>query len=313
MTETPSQRPPSQAPASKAKKKKSAAEMQEELRSLQSGQSKAPPPAVNLRKGALRVVAVLVILWLIALFIPSPIPKYVMAAVTVAAAGAGLWFVRYVKKTEALGSILRGADTAEGRKDALKKLEADFKKGDVQATLARAQLEMQEEPRKALATLESIPLDKQLTPVADQVRALRAMLHLSLGETAEARPLVDKLELGKQQDVKTRAMFATVAGEAWARTGNAKKGLETLELFNPEDPELGEMRIQMWRARAFAHASLNDIKGVQRCLKKLSDTSPQLLAMFVQQKKVHPLLEREAKQVLMQSGAVPRKMVRQKV
>ncbi len=302
--------PPSEAP--KSKKKKSAAEIQEELRAITSKGASKEPPKVDLKKGVLRVAAVLAILWLIAIFIPSPIPKYVMAALTVVAIGGGLWFVRYIKKTEALGSILREADTAEGRKEALKKLETEFKSGDVQATLARAQLEMQEEPRKALETLETINLEKQLTPVADQVRSLRAMLHLSLGETAEARPLVDKLELGKQQEVKTRAMFATVASEAWARTGMAKKALETLELFNPEDPELSEVRIQMWRARAFAYASLNDLKAVRRALGKLAAESPQLLAMFVQQKKVHPLLEREAKQMLLQSGAVPRKMVRQK-
>ena len=304
-------RRPSEAP--KSKKKKSAAELQEELRAATSQGASKEPPKVDLKKGFIRVGAVVVILWLVALFIPSAIPKYVMGALTLVAVGGGLWFIRYVKKTEALGSLLRGADTAEGRADAIRKLETDFKKDDVQATLARAQLEMQEDPRKALTTLETVKLDKQLSPVADQVRSLRAMLHLTLGEPAEARALVDKLELGKQQDVKTRAMFATVAGEAWARTGMAKKGLETLELFNPEDPELGEMRIQMWRARAFAHASLNDLKGVQRCLKRLAETSPQLLAMFVQQKKIHPLLEREARQVLMQSGAVPRKMVRQKV
>ncbi len=299
--------------APKSKKKKTAATVQDEIRAAATKASPKEAPKANLQKGFLRVAAVLAILWIIALFIPSPIAKYVMGAVTLVAIGGGAWFLRYIKKNEALGSILRGADTADGRKEALKRLETDFKKDDVQATLARGQLEMQEDPRKALATFESINLEKQMTPVADQVRSLRAMLHLTLGETGEARALVDKLELGKQQDVKTRAMFATVAGEAWARTGLAKKALETLELFNPEDPELGEVRIQMWRARAFAYASLNDLKGVQRCLRRLSDASPQLLAMFVQQKKVHPLLEREAKQILMQSGAVPRKMVRQKM
>jgi hypothetical protein len=35
--------------------------------------------------------------------------------------------------------------------------------------------------------------------------------------------------------------------------------------------------------------------------------------MFVGQKKIHPLLEREAKQVVMRMGIVPRKMVRQKM
>ena len=226
--------------------------------------------------------------------------------------GAGIWLVRYVKKTQALGALLRGADTEEGRKEALERLGTDFKKGDTQATLARAQLEMQEDPKKALATLESIKLDKVMAPVAGQVRAMRAMIHLTLGETTEARALVDELDLGKQQEPKTRVMFATVAGEAWARTGAAKKAVETLELFNPEDPEYGEMRAQMWRARAFAYAATNDMKGAGRALKKLGDMSPQLLGMFVG-KKVHPLLEREAKQLAMRMGAVPRKMVRQRM
>ena len=104
-----------------------------------------------------------------------------------------------------------------------------------------------------------------------------------------------------------------MASEAWARTGQAKKAVETLELFNPEDPEFTEVRAQMWRARAFAYAGANDMKGASRALKKLADISPQLLAMFMGNKKVHPLLEREAKQMLMKSGAVPRKMVRQRM
>ncbi len=143
----------------------------------------------------------------------------------VAAVAAVVWLVRYVNKSREMAALLRSASqTEEGRKDALKKLETDFKKGDVQASIARAQLEMQEDPRKALATLESVDLGKQMVPVADQVRCTRATIHLQLGEIQEARALVDKMELGKQQDAKTRAMFAAVAGEAWGRTGQAKKG-----------------------------------------------------------------------------------------
>ena len=139
------------------------------------------------------------------------------------------------------------------------------------------------------------------------------MIHLTLGETAEARALADKLDLGKQQEPKTRVMFAAVAGEAWARTGQAKKAVDTLELFNPEAPDMTEMRAQLWRARAFAYAGTNDMKATSRAVKKLAEINPHLLGMFVGQKKVHPLLEKEAKQVVMQMGIVPRKMVRQKM
>ena len=55
------------------------------------------------------------------------------------------------------------------------------------------------------------------------------------------------------------------------------------------------------------------MKGASRALKKLIDVNPQLLGMFVGAKKIHPMLQQEAKQLLMRSGAVPRKMVRQKM
>jgi hypothetical protein len=69
----------------------------------------------------------------------------------------------------------------------------------------------------------------------------------------------------------------------------------------------------MWRARAFAYAATNDMKGAGRALRKLADMNPHLLGMFVGQKKIHPLLEREAKQIVMKLGVVPRKMVRQRM
>jgi hypothetical protein len=305
---------------SSKKKKKSASEMQEDLRVAVTPKrdSEVPEkPPFDVKKVLTRVGLALVALWVGAVgmhsWSHSFAPYYVVGVVNVAVVGAGVWVARYIKRSQELGALLRGADTAEGRKDALHKLETDYKKGDVQALLARAQLEMQEDPRKALATLETVDLGKQLGPVADQVRSMRAMIHLTVGEIAEARALVDGLEIGKQQEAKTRAMFATVAGEAWGRTGNGKKAVETLELFNPEDPDYAEMRVQMWRARAFAYAGANDMKGATRALRKLSDISPQLMMMFVQQKKIHPLLEKEAKGILMKSGSVPRKMVRQRM
>jgi hypothetical protein len=313
----PDAKPDSAQPPAKKKKKQSVASMQRELRDLAKPGADAPEkPPVDFRKIFLRVGAVLAAIWVVALVLLhwTIVGVIVAGVLTVVAAGASWWIVNYVKKSQQLGAILKSAaDSEEGRKEALKKLETDFKKGDVQATIARAQLEMQEDPRKALATLESVDLSKQMAPVADQVRCTRATIHLQLGELQEARALVDKMELGKQQDVKTRAMFAAVAGEAWGRTGQAKKAVELLEVFNPEDPELGEMRVQMWRARAFSYAGAGDMKGAGRALRKLADMSPQLLGMFVGAKKVHPMLQQEAKQILMRSGAVPRKMVRQKL
>src|SRR5580698_9663239 len=266
--------------------------MQRELRDLGKPAEGTPEkPPIDFKKIYLRVGGVLALVWVGALVVVrwSIIPVIVAAVLTIAGVGVTIWIIRYVNKSRELGVLLRGAgESEEGRQEALRKLESDYKKGDVQATIARAQLEMQEDPRKALETLETVDLSKQMGPVADQVRCTRATIHLQLGELQEARALVDKMELGKQQDVKTRAMFAAVAGEAWARSGQAKKAVELLEVFNPEDPELGEMRVQMWRARAFAYVAAGDMKGVSRALKKLLEMSPQLLGMFVGTKKVHP-------------------------
>jgi len=307
----------SDAPLAKKKKKQSVASMQQELRDLSRPAADAPEkPQADFKKIFIRVGGVLALVWVVALFLVrwSIIPVAVAGVLTVVGVGASIWIVRYVNKSRQLGALLKGAgESEEGRQQALKRLETDYKKGDVQASIARAQLEMQEDPRKALTTLESVDLSKQLGPVADQVRCTRATIHLQLGELQEARALVEKMELGKQQDVKTRAMFAAVAGEAWGRTGQGKKGLELLEVFNPDDPELTEMRVQMWRARAFAAAGAGDMKAAGRALRKLAEMSPQLLGMFVGAKKVHPMLQQEAKQILMRSGAVPRKMVRQKM
>ncbi|MCL2451091.1 MAG: hypothetical protein FWD17_19265 [Polyangiaceae bacterium] len=300
----------------KKKKKKSVADMQRELRDLSAPAGGPERPPVDLRKAYLRVGLILAAVWVVSLLALrwTVIPVMVAGGLTVFAVGAAIWVVRWVNRSRELGALLRSAtETEAGRKEALRKLETGYKRGDVQATIARAQLEMQDDPRRALATLEGIDLTKQLTPMADQVRCLRATIHLQLGELQESRVLVDQMEFGKQQDVKTRAMFAAVAGEAWGRTGQAKKAVELLDVFNPDDPEYAEMRVQMWRARAFASAGAGDLKAASRALKKLADLSPQLLGMFVGAKKIHPILQQEAKQIFMRSGAVPRKMIRQKM
>jgi hypothetical protein len=296
------------------KKKKTAAEIQKELADLGKTQEERPP--VDLKKIYLRVAAVGAVVWVIAFIVPFGgwIPKAVAGVLTLVAIGVLVWLDRWVKKTTALGAILKGADTEEGRKKALERIDTEFKKGDTHAVMAKAQLQMQEDPRAALATLETINLEKELAPIAGQVRCMRAMLHLTLGETAEARSLADKLELGKQQEPKTRVQFAAVAAEAWARSGQGKKAVDTLDLFNPDAPENAEAKMQLLRARAFGYAATNDTKGIARTLKKLADVNPHILGMFLPpQKKIHPLLEREAKQLVGRLGIVQRKMVRQKM
>lgn len=297
----------------KKKKNKTAAEIQQELKEATKG-SGEERPQVDLKKIYLRVALVAAVVWAIAFIIPWRGALVIAGVLSAVAIGAMIWLDRWVKKSNQLGAILKGADTEEGRKEALAKLETDFKKNDTQALMAKAQLQMQDDPRAALATFEQINVDKEMAPIAAQVRAMRAMLHLNFGETSEARQLADQIDLGKQTDAKLRVLLATVASEAWARTGQGKKAVDTLELFNPDAPENAEQRPQMWRARAFAYAAVNDTKGISRALKKMADVNPHLLGMFLPpQKKVHPLLEREAKQMVQKMGLAKQKMVRQRM
>jgi hypothetical protein len=296
-----------------AKKKQSPAAIQQELRDLTKGSGPAQQP--SLKPALLRVGLMLLGVWVLGGIMSSVLhsswPVYAALVVTGIVLGVGAWAYFTLQKQQKLGAILQGADTSEGRKAALEKLSAEYKESDAQAAFAKAQLLAQEDPQAALDTLDKIDLNKELAPFAAQVRATKAMLYLQTGNPKAARQEVDKLEFDKQQDVKVRAMFAGVAAEAWARTGQAKKAIDTLELFSTEDEAIADMRMQLLRARAFAYAADSDTKGVQRTLKKLAAIHPQLLGAFLNQKHVHPLLQQEAKQILIQSGAVQRSVSRQ--
>jgi hypothetical protein len=278
----------------------------------------APKPSASIAAAApdwksilLRVGAVAVVLWVIALIVPGIWPKVVAGVLTLAGIGALLWFQRYMARTQALGAILQGAATSADKEAAIKQIEQQFGTSDAQAAMAKAQLELQlNQIDQALTTLAGVDLSRQMVPIADQVRAMRATIHLSRGEVKEARELVDAFDFGKQQDTKTRAMLVAVAAEAWARTGQAQKAGDQLSLFNPEDPEYADLRVQMLRARAHVCIHRDDVRGAQNALNALAATNPYLMGMFAGQKHVHPMLEREARKIAERSGAVQRQVQR---
>ena len=261
-----------------------------------------------------RVGAVAAVLWVIAFIVPGTAGTWIKGGVgvlTVLAIGALIWFKRYITRTQQLGAILQNASSGADKEAAIKQIEQQFGTSDAQAAMAKAQLELQlNQIDAALATLSAIDLTRQMVPIADQVRAMRATIHLSRGEVKEARTLVDAFELGKQQDNKTRAMLVAVAAEAWARTGMAQKASDQLSLFNPDDPEYADLRVQMLRARAHVCIHRDDVRGAQNALQALAATNPFLMGMFAGQKHVHPLLEREARKLAEKAGAVQRQVQR---
>ncbi|MGC4088682.1 MAG: hypothetical protein QM756_12445 [Polyangiaceae bacterium] len=272
----------------------------------------------QLRSLLLRLGLPLLAIWLVCGFLASMVYsetwKVVLIALpallTVAAVGLVLWVMRQANKARGVASILKGVETQEDRKAAIEQLESSFKKGDPAALFARAQLELQEDPKKALATLEQIDLNKVMAPVADEARSQRAMIHLMMGDVNLARQLVDNIDLSRHQDARSRAMMAAVCSEAWARSGNAKKSIETLGLYDPEDATFEQLRPQLYRAFAFAYAQTGDTKGMRRVLKKLAGIDVRLLGGFMT-KRCHPLLQKEARKLIEQSG-LPRKMMVQR-
>ena len=271
-------------------------------------------PNAILKNLALRLGLPIAALWLLAVFAHSQgyWQLYVVAGLLTAVAGALVfWSMRRLGRSQKVAGILEGADltSKEGRQAAIAQLDADVKGGDLAATFAKSQLLMQEDPDKALAVLESLDLSKLLPAEADQARTQRAMIHLVKGDIDRARPLVDAVDLTRHEDVKTRAMMATVVAEAWARSGQARKAVKTLDLFQTQEAEMPELRPQMLRARAFAAAALNETKAMRKALRALAAENPQYLTGFLVKKVgVHPLLEKEARQMLVQSGVVQRKM-----
>lgn len=268
----------------------------------------------------LRLGIPLLVVWLIGVliagFVTSPvvigISLGIPGALTLAAVGLAVWTLRQAKKAQGVVGILSGIKDDDDRKAAMAKLDVVNKKGkDTAAIFAKAQLQMQDDPRAALATLETINLEKVMAPIADEARGQRAMIHLMLGEVTPARDLVDNIELKRQQDPKSRAMLGAVVAEALARTRQAKKAVDTLELFDAEDPEFEQVRPQLYRAQAFAFAYTNKIPQMRRALRKMCEQDPRLLGGFMA-KRTHPLLQKEAKQMLERSGAMPRKMVVQR-
>jgi hypothetical protein len=282
------------------------------------GQMPDPMAGGQLRSLLTRLGLILAGVWIlfvsIAMFVSSPWNKIVLGVPLVLTGGAVailVWTLRQAKTARGVASILSGVETSEDRKAALEKLSTDFKKGDTAAVFARAQLEMQEDPKQALATLETIDLTKVMAPVADEARGQRAMIHLTQGEVGQARQLADNIDLSRHQDARTRAMLAAVKAEAMARSGDAKKSLEMLGLFDFEDATFEQIRPQLLRAQAYAAAHDSDLSTMRRALRKLVTIDARLLGGFMM-KKTHPLLQKEAKKILEQSGQVPKKMIVQR-
>ena len=286
-------------------------EAQDQLKSL-GDPTKARDDALATARGQIQTLAkvvgiALVVVWLIAIGfwsgLNSAIPLWIAGVLTVAAAVGAFFVRRNMAQSEALGNLIGDPDMSpEERASRIAKIQQKVEKGDVSAILTKAQIEMQEDAKQALATLESANLEKAPKLVANQVRGMRAMIHLNHGEVQAARKLADEIPLDKTPDPKARANLAGIVAEAWARSGNPIEAGELMEKYDPDASDMAEVKVQLWRARAFSSAHRNDLGGMRKAMKQLQEVSPQLLGIFVGQKRVHPLLAKEARKRLEKAG-----------
>jgi hypothetical protein len=265
----------------------------------------APPTVAGFQWSRLAIVGgILAALWVTAFATNSKIFVIVVGVITVVVLGGLAWIYRWARKQREMMELLQSASVSpEARREALAKLAAkDGADKDVMNAIARAQLEAQEDPDKALETLEKVDLKKVPATMGDDVRAFRAQLYLLKGRKQEARELADEIKLSQAGSAEARGMLAATVAEAWARTGKHKEALDLLQTIKPDDPDFAQAKVPLLFARIYAQFAAGQRDGVRRDMGALAKQDVNLLGRFVMpQAKVHPELQKMARDVLMKN------------
>lgn len=289
-----------------AKKKRSAAPSAEEARAKAAeALGNLEQPKVNWKVVA-QVGVGLLVLWVI-MGMLSPylgIWGFVVAGVlTAVVLGGGFYLYRMTRKSAALVDILKGATDAQGRAEAIAALQSG--KGDAMQKIAEAQLLAQEDPKAALAVMESIDIDKAPRLVRNDVRAQLALMYLINNKVADAKIPALAIQLDQAPQAKQKAMYGAVKAEALARTGDAQAAAKILEGFDTEDAALAEMKPLLHRAEVFTWIKLRKKGRARTAMMRLARSDANQLAAFLQ-KGVHPEAKRLATEVAQREGLVPK-------
>lgn len=267
-------------------------------------------PGVNWKILA-QVVAGLGILWLVG-FMVQPYVGYwglvVVGVLTLAAIGFGIYVLRLTRKSAAIYEIMQGATDAEGRKEALRRLQSQ-KGNDAMSALAQAQLLAQDDPKAAMDLLETVDVEKAPAVVQDEVRANLGLFYLMHGKVKEARELADVIRLDRQPNARSKALYAAVVAEAFARTGNADEAKKLLETFDPDDSEFREVRPLLLRAQVFTYIAVKKRGLAQKAMERLAVADPNMLQPFLV-KGAHPELAKMARDLLARTGLAPKQKMR---
>jgi hypothetical protein len=257
------------------------------------------------RKAVLQIVGALALLWLTA-FVLVPYVGYwavgVVGVITCVAIGFGIYIWRLTTRSRAILDIMKGATDEPGRQRALEALSNQG--GDAMKTLAKAQLLAQTDPQAAQETLESIDLKKAPAVLQDDVRAQLAMLYLRNNRTREARTLAEAIRLDRRPDAKTKALYAALMAEAFARTGSPDEARKLLETYTADEGG-DEVQVMLLRAQVYTFTALKKRGLAKRAIDQLAAIEPNLLGSFLV-KGTSPELAKLARQALAEAGAMPK-------
>jgi hypothetical protein len=174
--------------------------------------------------------------------------------------------------------------------------------------LAQSQLVAQEDPQEAMRILEAVDVEKTPAVLQDEIRSNLALLYLVHGKPREARKVADAIRLDRQPQAKSRALYAAVVAEAFARTGKAEEALKLVETYGADDPELGEVRSLLYRAQVFTFMAVKKRGLATKALEKLATIDPNMVAALV--KGGSPELGKLARNALQTAGVIPKNPVR---
>lgn len=233
----------------------------------------------------------------------------IAGVLTLVAIGFGLYIWNMMRKSANIVDILKGATDEEGRAKAMAALSAGKGGDDVMNKLAQSQLMMQEDPKEAVAILESIDIKKAPKLLQNDVRAQLGLLYLITNRAKEARALADEMSLDGQVQQKQKAMYAAVMAESFARTGKGSEAGKLLETFDADDPEYAEVRALLLRAQVYTWNNLKKRGRARTALMRLARIDPNQLGAFLQ-KGTHPQIVALAREVAQKEGLVPRQKMR---
>ncbi len=261
----------------------------------------------------LQIGGALTAVWLLCAFMMQWSGPWILilpGLLTLVALGFGIYIWRLSRQSSEIFDILKGAGDAAGRKEALAKLKSEKGKkgkgGAAMNALARAQLVAASDPTGAIEILEEIDIAKAPNLLQSDIRANLALLYLGVGRIADARPLVEEIRLDRAPQAKSKAMYAAVIAECYARSRRQDEALKLMETYNPTDPEYGEVQALLYRARVYTFFAAKKRGLAKKSMEALVAIDPNTLAGFLQKKGTHPEISKMARGLLAKTGLMPK-------